>query len=175
MFFKICSQQFTPILRNACKIPMISVHQFSNKASSSLFRQNFAPRTEEQLNIQINQELNASQAYLAMSNFFGRTEISLKGASSFFLAMSSEEREHALALISYQNMRGGRVKMNCILQPKDEFASLCMAIEESLLLERGNTDALMELIHVAEKDGDVVTEEFIVSKFLNEQVSLSSC
>lgn len=68
-------------------------------------------------------------------------------------------------------MRGGRVKMNSIVEPKDEFVSLSAALEESLLIERTNTTALMELIHIAEKDRDIVTVDFITAKFLNEQVS----
>lgn len=161
------------MLKNVFKISMLSVKNVSNMASAplSLFRQNFPPRTEDQLNVQINLELNASQAYLAMSNFFGQTQISLKGTSSFFLAMSTEERAHALLLINYVNMRGGRVKMNSIGQPKDEFTSLSMAIEEALMIERTNTTTLMELLHVSDKDGDVVTADYIVSTFVNEQVS----
>lgn len=168
---KIVFKNYTAIFfKNVCKTSMISIKKFSKDAPSSIFRQNFTPHTEEQLNLQINHELNASQAYLAMSNFFGRTEISLIGASSFFLAMSSEERDHALQLIDFQNKRGGRVRMNGILNPKDEFTSLLMATEEALLLERSNTTALMELAHIAEKDGDSVTVDYI-SKFLCEQVS----
>lgn len=68
-------------------------------------------------------------------------------------------------------MRGGRVKMKDIVQPKAEFTSLFMALEESLLIERSNTTALMELVNIAEKDRDIVTVDYITSKFLNEQVS----
>lgn len=68
-------------------------------------------------------------------------------------------------------MRGGTVRLSCILKPKDEFTSLLMAIEQALLIERGNTAALMQLVNVAEKDGDIVTVDYIVSKFLDEQVS----
>ncbi len=167
----IFSKIFTPLLKNVCKLSTIEMKKFSNIAPVLLFRQNFSPRTEEKLNLQISHELNASQAYLAMSNFFGRTELSLKGTSSFFHAMSEEERGHAMELIKYQNMRGGRVKMDSIPKSKDEFTSISMAVEESLLIERSNTMALMELVHVAEKDGDIVTVDFITSKFLSEQVS----
>ncbi|XP_037029235.1 soma ferritin-like [Bradysia coprophila] len=139
------------------------------------FRQNFKPRTEQQLNFQIGQELMASHAYLAMANFFGRTEIALQGSSSFFRAMSDEEREHAMSLIDYQNMRGGKVKMIGVEKPneqfKDEFSSLSAAIEESLLIERGNAATLSELVRIAESDGDIATVDFICTKFLHEQMS----
>ncbi|KAG4067837.1 hypothetical protein HA402_010523 [Bradysia odoriphaga] len=168
------SRKIAPLL-NICRTFSNKTRNVSNDAP--LFRQNFNPRTEQQLNFQITQELMASHAYLAMANFFGRTEIALQGSSSFFRAMSDEEREHAFALIDYQNMRGGRVKMIGVEKPneqiKDEFSSLSAAIEESLLIERGNTSALKELVNIAESDGDIVTVDFICTKFLHEQVSSS--
>lgn len=164
------SKNFNPLIRNMLQIPQMSVKRYSNDVSC-IFRQNFSSHIEEKLNVQIGQELYASHSYLAMSNFFARTEISLTGTASFFLAMSNEERDHALQLINYQNMRGGRVVMQNILKPKDEFTSLLMAFEQALLIERNNTTALMELVGVAEGEHDVVTADFIVSKFLNEQVS----
>lgn len=169
---EILSKRFTPFLTNVRKFSTIKPNKFPIDASASMFRQNFTPQTEDQLNIQINHELNASQAYLAMSNFFGQTKIALNGSSAFFRTMSDEERQHALELIDYQNMRGGRVAMSSTVMPKEEFSSLLMAINESLLIERGNTVALMELVHVAEKDGDIVTADYICSRFLKEQVRL---
>lgn len=172
MTVKIFSKNFTPLIRNLSHIPLISVKRFSKDAPLCIFRQHFSPRVEEKLNAQIGQELHASHSYLAMSNFFARTEISLTGSASFFLEMSNEERDHALQLISYQNMRGGRAIMQNIMKPKDEFTSLFMALEQAVLLERNNTTALMELVGVAESEHDIVTVDYIVSKFLNEQVSL---
>lgn len=165
------SKKFAPLFNISSIYSTIKIRNFSDDAPP-LFRQNFHPLTEQQLNFQISQELNASHAYLAMANFFGRTEIALPGSSSFFRAMSDEEREHALALIDYQNMRGGKVigMVKSEQQCKEEFSSLSAAIEDSLLIERGNTEALRKLLHVAEKDGDDVTVDFITGKFLNEQV-----
>lgn len=110
---KIVSDKLTPMFWNACKLS--TMKSFATDVPISLFRQNFTLHTEEQLNVQISQELNASQAYLAMSNFFGRTEISLKGASSYFLAMSGEERDHALELSKFAI---GCTKLQTLSRPK---------------------------------------------------------
>lgn len=120
------SQKFMPTLKNVYKL---SMRNFSNDSPLSLFRQNFTPHTEEQLNLQISQELNASQAYLSMSNFFGRTEISLKGASSFFLAMSCEEREHALELSKFASIRKFNLKKNQMQLHFQLISKICGEVE----------------------------------------------
>lgn len=173
MAFKIISEKFSPMLRNLSQSPLKSVKNYCNEVPS-MFRQNFSPRTESQLNLQISQELHASHSYLAMANFFARTEIALNGSAGYFRAMSNEERMHAFKLIDYQNIRGGRVTMHSIDKPKDEFNSLIMAFEHAISIERNNTDALMNLVDVAEQDRDFTTVDFIVAKFLNEQASFPS-
>ena len=43
------------------------------------------------------------------SSFFNREDQALPGFSKFFRKASDEERDHAMKLIEYQNMRGGKV------------------------------------------------------------------
>ena len=64
---------------------------------------------EEELNKQINIELDASQQYLSLYNFFLRDDVGLINIAKYFLKASEEEREHALKMIEYQNKRGGKV------------------------------------------------------------------
>ena len=73
-------------------------------------RQNFSTAAEQALNVQINNELYASYQYLAMSAYFGNTNVALPGAAAYFLNQSLEEREHAQKLINYLNDRGGKVE-----------------------------------------------------------------
>ena len=44
-----------------------------------------------------------------------RDDIALHGFAKRFLDASNEEREHAVKLIQYQNMRGGRVVFRYIM------------------------------------------------------------
>lgn len=45
---------------------------------------------------------------------FSRDDPNHKGFAKFFFAASLEEREHAMKLVEYQNLRGGKVKLTAI-------------------------------------------------------------
>lgn len=55
---------------------------------------------------QIQKEINASMAYLAMAAHFSKDEINRPGFADFFFNSASEEREHGMKLIEYLDMRG---------------------------------------------------------------------
>lgn len=55
---------------------------------------------------QIQEELKAAMQYLAMAAHFSRDTINRPGFAKMFFESASEEREHAIKLISYLLMRG---------------------------------------------------------------------
>lgn len=55
---------------------------------------------------QVQEELNASIQYLAMGAHFSKDTINRPGFAKHFFEASSEERQHAIKLISYLLMRG---------------------------------------------------------------------
>lgn len=55
---------------------------------------------------QVQEELKASIQYLAMAAHFSRDTINRPGFAKMFFDAASEEREHAIKLISYLLMRG---------------------------------------------------------------------
>lgn len=55
---------------------------------------------------QIQMEVDASVAYLALGAHFAQVKINRNGFSDFFFKAAGEEREHAGKLISYLLMRG---------------------------------------------------------------------
>lgn len=55
---------------------------------------------------QVTEELRASMQYMAMGAYFSKDTVNLKGFSDMFFKSASEEREHAIKLISYLLMRG---------------------------------------------------------------------
>ena len=81
-------------------------------------RQNFHEESEATINKQINMELTASYVYQAMSMFCDRDDVALKNTSKFFKKSSDEERDHAEKLMTYQNMRGGRIVYQDIKKPE---------------------------------------------------------
>merc|ERR1711974_355705 len=89
--------------------------------------------SEALINKQINMELHASYVYMSMAAYFDRDDIALPGFAKRFQANSEEERDHAMKLIKYQNMRGGRVVFQDVAKAKtDDWISALSAVEASL-------------------------------------------
>lgn len=55
---------------------------------------------------QVKEELKAAMQYLAMASYFSRDAVNRPGFAKLFFEAASEEREHAIKLISYLIMRG---------------------------------------------------------------------
>ncbi|KAJ9071083.1 hypothetical protein DSO57_1000758 [Entomophthora muscae] len=138
--------------------------------STALARQNFAAASEERLNQQINTEQRASLVYASMSAYFGRDDIALPGLEKFFKHSSDEESEHAFKLIKYQNMRGGRVVLNSIEGPDNNWKSAVNAVECALQLEKDVNRSLLQLHKVASESDDPQMCDYLEGEFLKEQV-----
>lgn len=141
----------------------------------SLARHKFVDQCEAAINEQINVEYNVSYVYHAMFAYFDRDNVALKGLAKFFKESSEEERGHAEKLMEYQNKRGGKVKLQCILMPLSEFdhaekGDALYAMELALSLEKLTNEKLLNLHHVAEKNHDVQLQDFVEGEYLSEQV-----
>jgi ferritin heavy chain len=55
---------------------------------------------------QVKKEITASLKYLSMAAYFSQDNVNRPGFAKFFFDAASEEREHALKLIEYLQMRG---------------------------------------------------------------------
>merc|ERR1712142_280118 len=137
----------------------------------SKIRINFHTESEAMINKQINMELHASYVYMSMAAYFDRDDVALAGFAKRFRENSEEERGHALKLIEYQNMRGGRVVFQDVAKAKtDDWTSALNAVEASLELEKKVHEALLELHKEGDSHGDAQLTDFIEGEFLKEQV-----
>ena len=131
---------------------------------------------EEELNKQINIELDASQQYLSLYNFFLRDDVGLTNIAKYFLKASEEEREHALKMIEYQNKRGGKVKLKIIQDYNYEIrgtqteSDILIAFKMVLELEKKVYKHLLELHKIADDNSDPQFTDYIEGEFLSEQV-----
>jgi ferritin heavy chain len=74
---------------------------------------------------------------LLQSAYFSRDDVALNGFAHLFSKNSSEEREHAMKLVEYQNKRGGRVVFQDVARPgRTEWGSALEAVEAALDLEK---------------------------------------
>ncbi|KAK4537121.1 hypothetical protein CDCA_CDCA11G3146 [Cyanidium caldarium] len=143
-------------------------------ASGSRARLQFSAACEEAVNNQINVEFTASYTYYALFAFFDRDTVGLPGFAKFFQKQAVEERDHAEALIRYQNKRGGRVHLKPVAVPAMHFstednADALYSMELALQLERFVQEKLMEVWRVADREGDAQMCDF-VEEFLTQQV-----
>lgn len=131
---------------------------------------------ENYVNKQINVELDASHQYLSLYNYFNRDDVGLENVANFFKKCSEEEREHAFKFIDYQNMRGGKVKLNTINQYNyepvgdDIKSDVLKAFELVIQLENIVYQHLLKLHIIGEKCNDPQFCDFIEGEFLKEQV-----
>ena len=97
--------------------------------------------------------------------------MALIGFAKFFKKNSDEERDHAMKLIEYQNMRGGRVVFQDIAKPnKTEWNSALEAVEAALELEKTVNGSLLELHKTADASNDPQLTDFLEGEYLEEQV-----
>ena len=140
-------------------------------SSESLARQNYSQEVEAAVNKQINIELYASYVYLSMSAYFERDDVALHNIAKFMRKSSDEEREHAIGLMKFQTLRGGRVLLQNIEKPeRDEWGSALEAFQAVLALEKFNNKSLLELHAVGTAQNDVNMTAFLEDKYLHEQV-----
>jgi ferritin heavy chain len=146
----------------------------TDNTQQSLARLDYHEECEAAINEQINIEYNISYVYHALHSFFDRDNIGMPGLAKYFKDGSDEERDHAQLLITFQNIRGGRVKLSGIVSPEVEYnhpekGDALHAMELALSLEKLNFSKLRLLHDVACKHNDAHMADFIEGELLQEQ------
>ncbi|CAH0559565.1 unnamed protein product [Brassicogethes aeneus] len=119
-----------------------------------------APTCTEVMKKHIQAELNASMQYLAMAAHFSQDSVNRPGFAKMFFQSASEERDHAIKLISYLIMRGEltqdisqMIKKNTVVT-KTEWASGVEALKQALVMEANVTAAIRRVIKQCEDSDD---------------------
>ena len=125
------------------------------------------PRVLEAINRQINSELSASYAYLAMSAYCERQKFT--GSARWLRLQSQEEHMHAMKLFDFVLARDRNVELPAIEQPKSDYKSVADVFERALQQEQEVSRQIDSLYEVAfhEKAFSAVAE---LQWFLTEQV-----
>jgi ferritin len=124
-------------------------------------------KTLTELNRQLNYELTAAHAYLALSVWCGNR--SLKGFAGFFAKQAGEEREHAGKLMQHVLDRGIAPELAAIAAPKQNFKSLLEVVEQAQTMEQSNTRGINAVYEAAVADKDYPAQ-VLMHWFINEQV-----
>ena len=135
---------------------------------------------EDIINKQIGVEYWASYQYHLMWSYFDKSDVSLKNIADFFKKSSLEEREHAHKFMEYQNMRGGEVKLNGVLEaslgyinkgPNSLIKNVLESFKKALDMEQIVYKNLLELHKIGDKCNDPQFTDFIEGEYLEEQVN----
>ena len=128
-------------------------------------------RVEEELNKQLNAELYSAYLYLSMSAYCA--DNNLAGFSHWMLLQFEEEQAHAMKFFQYILDRGGKVQLQQINQPKQEWDGIIDVFEAVLKHEQLITRMINDLVNVAMEERDHATVN-LLQWYVSEQVEEES-
>lgn len=124
-------------------------------------------KVAEALNNQINSEWNAAYTYLSMAAYFDGQD--LPGFAQWFRSHAAEEISHADRIYDFVMARDADVEFQGIDKPKSKYASPTEALAAALDHERGVTEQIHALFHLAQAENEYSTQSML-NWFLDEQV-----
>jgi ferritin len=116
---------------------------------------------------QINDELGAAHAYLALAIWC--EEENYKGFAAFFKKQAGEEREHADKLMEHLLDRSALPKLGALPAPKGSFESLAEVARQAQTMEQSNT-AGIHLGYEAAVTAKDYPAQVLLQWFIAEQV-----
>ncbi|GBG73202.1 hypothetical protein CBR_g12920 [Chara braunii] len=148
-----------------------------SERGKSLARHRLHPDAESELCNAVNVAYGMSYTFHAMSLYFARDDVALKGLSRFFMKRSNDEREDALSLSKYLSRRGGRLKLKSVCEPRMEYddpvrGDALMAMELTVAMEKLEYEKYLALVKLANDKEDMELEDKITDEYLHPQVKL---
>ena len=125
------------------------------------------PAVQTELQRQMNQELGAVHAYLALAVWCAAQN--LKGFARFFYKQSGEEREHAQKFMDHLLDRDVTPELTAVPAPKTRFKTLLEIARHAHAMEQANTTGIHKVYEVATKAHDYPAQ-VLLHWFIGEQV-----
>jgi len=119
------------------------------------------------LNGQLNAELYSAYLYLSMEAYFQAAN--LPGFANWMRVQAQEEQCHAMKFYDFINERGGRVILQQIQAPPNEWDSPLAVFEVVLAHEKKVTGLINGLVDLAIEEKDHAANSFL-QWFVDEQV-----
>ena len=126
---------------------------------------------ERAINRQIKAEFYSAYLYLAMAAHADAAN--LPGFAHWMRVQTQEEIEHGMKFYKYVNERGGRVVLEAIDRPPEEFESALDLFEKTLEHEQHVTALIHELYALAIEQKDYASQ-VALQWFVEEQVEEES-
>ncbi len=125
------------------------------------------PNVIRELNRQLNQELGAAHAYLALSVWCDIRNF--KGFGQYFVKQTGEERGHAEKILKYLTDRGVTAELTQVPEPRQEFKTLLDVAQHAQNMEQANTQGINK-VYEAALAGKDYPAQVLMHWFINEQV-----
>lgn len=122
---------------------------------------------EEALNKQVGAEFGASLQYVSIAAYFDSED--LPQLAAFFYRQAEEEKMHAMKFVHYILETDGQLRIPAIPATKYDFQSAEECAQLALTWEEEVTRMINEMMGIAVKDGDYISQEFL-RWFINEQL-----
>ena len=119
------------------------------------------------INQQISNELGASNQYLQITAYFDSED--LNTLKDLFYEQAMEEHMHAMKMYNFLLEAGVEVEIPAVEKPKAKFESALEAAELALAWEKEVTKQIYNLVDIAKKDGDYISQRFL-DWFVTEQL-----
>ena len=120
-----------------------------------------------ELNKQMNFEFYSAHLYLAMAAYCAAEDFD--GFSNFFKVQAEEEKFHAMKFYNYINEMNGRVKLDGMPNPQNDYKSLLDAFKISYAHEKIVTSKIYNLTDIATDEREHATIS-LLKWFIDEQV-----
>ncbi|MFX0549801.1 ferritin [Hathewaya histolytica] len=119
------------------------------------------------LNNQINFEFYSSYVYLAMASYCEDED--LAGFANFFRVQAQEELFHAMKMYDYVIEMDGKVTLEAIEKPENNYSSVIEAFKTAYNHEKIVTERIYKLTDIATEEREHATISFL-KWFIDEQV-----
>lgn len=124
-------------------------------------------KVEQALNEQTNAELYSSYLYLSMAAWFESENF--PGFAAWMRVQAREENGHAMKFFEFLIERRGRIALQAIKEPAQQWASPLAAFEAAYEHEQYITGRINDLVNLAAAEKDHATAAFL-QWFVKEQV-----
>lgn len=125
------------------------------------------PAVLAELQRQLNHELSAAHAYLALSIWCDVQNY--KGFARYFAKQAGEEKAHAIKFIGHLRERGVNAELAALPAPKNTFNTLMDVAKQAQSMEQVNTAGIHQAYEVALREKDYAAQ-VLLHWFINEQV-----
>ena len=125
------------------------------------------PAVLAEIQRQLNHELSAAHAYLALAQWCAHEN--LKGFARFFDKQAGEEREHAQKFMDHLLDRGAGPELLAIPAPRTQFKNVLEVAQHARQMEQVNTAGIHQAYEAALKEKDYPAQ-VALQWFISEQV-----